>query len=199
MKNFLKIASLFATLCLVSPAAAQDTPTPPVVNGQTIDCNNIKIADFNSTQISYIQSICKGSASTEKVTPEKVREWASLGKEFSTAVVDTAKGLGMAANEFLFTPVGILIAFYFLWDMIGGIIIGSLLLAGIWFLYFYIIGKLEKHDIEYENVPVLWGMFSIKKVKSVQFYDLENIFWVRTLMTLPAFFISGIIIGTLIF
>ena len=139
MKKFvIAIAAMFAA---VSPAWAQSQPaetvgTTAAIDPKTIDCQNIDISKYNSTQIESIRSLCNQAAvQAEKITPQDVREWASLGSEFATAVTETARGLGVTVNEFLITPAGILIAMYFMWDIIGGVLVGIPLLFGIWWLF----------------------------------------------------------------
>lgn len=184
-------------LLLSSPALAQAT---------TIDCQNIDITQYSTAEeLQRVQKVCSSpTENSSKVTPETVREWGSLGKEFSTTVVDTAKELGIAVNEFLYTPVGFLIAFYFMWDMIGGILVGIPLLIFIWWLYFRVCRILTKpqQTVEFEYVPYIWGLFSLKRVKNIQYIqnrsiDKWGVAWV--LLGAAAAFLSSIVIGVLIF
>lgn len=186
-------------LAFSSPAFAQ------TVN---LDCTSINWTE-QSAATEKLKTICNPQAAKETpaVTPEKVREWGSLGKEFSTAVVDTARELGVAVNEFLYTPVGILIAFYFLWGLIGGIIIGVPVLIFIWWLYFTICRKLVYPviDREYEFVPYLLGLISIKRVKLERAkpkrneYSSGDMTWVWPVFAIPALFLSIITLAFLIF
>jgi hypothetical protein len=134
------------------------------------------------------------------VTPDKVRAWGSLGQEFSTAIVETATGLGVAANDLLFTPVGFMIAFYFMWDMVGGILIGVPLLIALWIAYFRIGYWLSTESIEYEQVPVLWGAFTVKKIKTRNLNtESENPSMWYFLAGVLSLILSAVIIGVLIF
>lgn len=184
---FLFLLSLFS----VTPAMAQQA---------VIDCSTVDMND-KSPVMQVLIDQCKPKTE-EKITPDDVREWGSLGKEFSSAVVDTAKELGVAVNEFLYTPVGFLIAFYFMWDMIGGIIIGIPLLIFIWWMYFKVcnIFTKPKSYIEYETVPYLWGAFYLKKAKTIRYDKVSGeayLCWF--ILGFPAIILSFITIGTLIF
>lgn len=130
-----------------------------------IDCSSIDATKYDADQIAQIKNICKTPAQelkeeAKKVTPDDVRNWASLGREFSTAVIETAKGLGVAVNEFVYTPVGIMIAFYFMWDKIGGILVGIPLLFAIWFGWRAIFNIIRNVKKTYETKPILFGLMN---------------------------------------
>ena len=156
---------------------------------------------MSQSDLSQAQAVCKSqkpAAVAENITPDKVREWASLGKDFSNAIVDTAKGLGQSANEFLFTPVGIIIAFYFMWSKIGGIILGIPLLIGSWWLYYFICKKFDVTSIDYENVPMFWGAFTVRKVKSITYHSRDaHMVWL--LLPIPTILLNLIILSSFIF
>ena len=203
MKKFvIAIAAMFAA---VSPAMAQSQPAEvagpaAVIDPKTIDCQNIDISKYNSTQIESISSLCNQAAvQAEKVTPEDVREWASLGKEFSDAVIETARGLGVTANEFLTTPVGLLLALYFMWDIIGGILIGIPVLIGIWWLYFKVISVYVYKEAEYTYVPVLFGLFNRRKIVKHNIEKPADTVTAMVLVAIPAVILSMLDIGILIF
>lgn len=177
--------------------ALASIPNMAVAQDATLDCATILRAE-NSPTMKLLKDQC---TTEEKITPETVREWGSLGKEFSTAVVETARELGIAANEFLYTPVGILIALYFMWDMIGGIIIGIPLFIFIWWSYFFISRKIvgAKVHKEYEHVPQLFGLFTLKKItkEEIKYVDEPGVVYI--FMGVPAIILSFTTIGALIF
>lgn len=184
------ILAILLSISMFAPAMAQQN-----IQDITIDCSNY--INNNSTD----KNIREACFPKDKLTPDAVREWGSLGKEFSTAVVETAKELGVAANEFLYTPVGIMIAFYFMWDMIGGIIIGIPLLIFIWWLYFKLGRYCSVNSIsrEYEYIPYLWGALKLKrKVKEDIRPNSEGIF-AYIFLGIPTIVFSIVTIGTLIF
>jgi len=187
------IAVAFST-----PAMAQNPE--PVIDQYSINCKNIDISKYTPEQLRKVQEVCApAQAKAEEITPDDVREWASLGKEFGAAVTETAKGLGVAVNEFVTTPVGIMIAFYFLWSKIGGIIIGIPLLIALWWLYFKIVGVYRYKDAVYENAPILFGLTTRKKIIKENISSPDDITTLMGLLALPTIFFSILIIGTLIF
>ena len=194
MKILFAVISLFLSIAFPAAAYAQE------INGKSINCAQLDISQYNQNELIDIQNICNASkAAAEKVTPEDVREWASLGKEFSDAVIETAKGLGVTANEFLGTPVGVLLALYFMWDIIGGILIGIPLLIAIWILYFKIINVYINRECEYTYVPVLFGLFNRKKLVKRNISDPADTVVTMVVVAIPALALSALILGVLIF
>jgi hypothetical protein len=190
---------LVASLCMLSFAVP--------ASAQSLDCQKLDLTSMTPDQIRMAQTFCASAApaaqaaqTAAQITPDKVREWASIGKDFSTAIVETANGLGQTANQFLFTPVGIMIAFYFMWGKIGGIIIGIPLLISLWFLYAFICGRFGKASIEYENIPIFGGVFTTRKIKKIEYdKESEEITRLWGLMAIPTLGISALIIFNLIF
>ncbi len=162
-KNLLTVALASAVMLSAAPAfAAADLQTT---------CSQLGMSKMSADQVDKAKALCAvpepgDEVAVAGVTPDKVRAWGSLGQEFSTAIVETARGLGVAANDLLFTPVGFMIAFYFMWDMVGGILIGIPLFIALWTAYFIIGSRLHTSGVTYENKPVLWGAFTVKKVVS---------------------------------
>jgi hypothetical protein len=203
MKFVIAVAAMFA---VASPALAQIAPAAtsvPAESRSNIDCNKIDITKYTPDELSRVQALCNttvaAAAAAEKVTPEDVREWASLGKEFSDAVIETAKGLGVTANEFLTTPVGLLLALYFMWDIIGGILVGVPLLVAIWWLYFKVVSIHVYREAEYAYVPVLFGLFTRKKIIKHNISNPSDAMIAMILTAIPAVILSIMDIGMLIF
>lgn len=200
MKKF--VIAIAAMFVLATPAVAQQaTPAPaPVADRSNINCSQIDITKYTTEELARVQSLCSTTiAAAEQVTPEDVREWASLGKEFSDAVIETARGLGVTANEFLTTPVGLLLALYFMWDIIGGILVGIPLLIGIWWLYFRVVNIYVYKEAEYAHVPVLFGLFTRKKMIKHHIEKPADVLVTMVVVAIPAVVLSMLDIGILIF
>jgi hypothetical protein len=175
-------------------------------DAQSIDCQKLDLTSMTPQQIETAKQFCQqaapiaaAAAASKNITPDKVREWASIGKDFSTAIVETAKGLGQTANEFLFTPVGIMIAFYFMWGKIGGIIVGVPLMFASWWLYSVICRRITTTQIEYTQAPVLWGLFTVRKVAKVEYQNDSDNQWTWAGLAIPLLIINAMILGFLIF
>ena len=73
--------------------------------------------------------------------PEKVSQWVQLGADIGKGLAGAAKEVGVAANEFVNTPVGKWVAFLIIWHFMGsmavhvggGILILLVSITGIWF------------------------------------------------------------------
>lgn len=198
-KNLLAVAIASAVMLSAAPAFAVDSVE--------YMCTNTDMTKLTPAQVENIKALCAKpdtpdqAAAVAGVTPDKVRQWGSLGKEFSTAIVETARGLGVAANDLLFTPVGFMIAFYFMWDMVGGILIGIPLLIALWIAYWRIGTYLMTDEVTYENKPVLWGAFTVKKVVSKTYANgpEQSAPWWFFLGGVASILLSWAIIGILIF
>lgn len=137
------------------------------VAAQQLDCTAIDISRYSQDELNKLRSVCNNGspiAQADKISPDEVKEWASLGKEFGLAIGEVAKSLGVAVNDFLRTPAGALIALYLLWDVLGGILFGVPLLFLVWVLYFVFLRFVRPTETEYEHVPYLWGAISIKRI-----------------------------------
>lgn len=185
------IASLF--LIGVTPVAAAPS---------NIDCYSLDMSQYHTQkEFAAVRAVCQKATATpvDKITPDDVREWSSLGKEFAAGVTETARGLGVTVNEFLMTPAGVLIAFYFMWDVIGGILIGIPLLIGVWVLFWVLYNRIITVDRDYEFVPVLWGAFNRKRIKSVTYASVDTQGGAIFCLGVPAIILSGIVLGAIIF
>lgn len=69
-----------------------------------------------------------GATVVENVTPEQISQWSELAAGISEALVTAAKGLGVAANELLDSPVGYLIVGVIMWKVMGSVFIGTAML-----------------------------------------------------------------------
>lgn len=178
---------LLLVALLTTPVYAQN------IKSVSIDCS--AYTAMSAPQI--VQDACFSS----EVKPEKIKEWAGLSKDFSKAIIETAKDLGTTVNDFLYTPVGMLVAFYFLWDLIGGILVGIPLLVCLWIFYFKISKLLasDYHEVEYNFVPYLFGLVTIKrKTKEIWQPDQDGSI-PYVLCGIVAIILSIIILAALIF
>ena len=87
------------------------------------------------------------------VTPEKVDEWVVLGEKFGMMLGGAAKELGIAANEFATSPLGMVTMGVIIWNYAGddlyGFILGMLwlgIMIPVWtFLFFKIAYPVESY------------------------------------------------------
>lgn len=171
MKKTISLFVLALSALASFPAAAQIRNPQPVAEAQyQIDCSAVDVTKLTQDEIYTVRQACSSIPTVTEVdslTPEAVREWANLGKEFSVAITETASGLGVAANEFLMTPLGMLIAIYFMWDFIGGILIGVPLLITLIWLYLHL--RIHtSHYVTYKYEPTFFGLFNKKTISSIE-------------------------------
>lgn len=114
-------------------------------------------------QVSQSADTAKNIAVVAKGVGEGIGEGA---KGVGGAISDLAKNLGVTVNDFLKSPAGTLLAFVLVVKFVGGKLFGVpfvMFMVGMWW---HIINRISS-DREYEFVPVLWGAFQLRRVKSV--------------------------------
>ena len=171
-------------------------------NGSQLDCNALDISNMSDTDIINVRRACdsvkKAAPVSDSVKPDDVREWAGLAKEFGSAVGQTAKELGIAVNDFLMTPAGILITIYLFWSKLGGIIIGVPFVVTIWFAFFKVWNTFRRTPVAFEHKPVLFGLFNKKYVTEYQYRSSDEIWWSGALGGLVTIGISALIICNMV-
>lgn len=72
-----------------------------------------------------LEEIKKAQSPLSDMIPSagKLSQWASLGQQFGAGIAQTAKELGVTANEFINTPVGRMVAIVIVWKLIGGALV----------------------------------------------------------------------------
>lgn len=221
MRKFAMISILAAmALTVTTPARADEVSTgvsaaagaavgtvaAKMVNvgGSNVDCNAIPVKDLSTQDFQNIQSACAAlnkepaKSSAFEMTPDDVKEWGSLAKEFGSAIGATAKELGVAVNDFLRTPAGILITIYLFWSKLGGILIGIPFVVTVWFAFFKVWNTFRRTPIAFEHKPVLFGLYNKKYVTEYQYRQPDEIWWSGALGGLATIAISAIIICTII-
>lgn len=171
-------------------------------NGTTLDCGALDISKMSDQDIINVRKACDSvKAQTPEATlkPEDVREWANLAQDFGTAVGSTARELGIAVNDFLMTPAGILLTVYLFWSKLGGIFIGIPFIILIWTVYLRFISNYKKTPTKFEVRPVLYGLFNKKYAIEFQTESNESVVTVSLITGAIMTAITAGIIGVLIF
>jgi hypothetical protein len=138
------------------------------------------------------------SSGTVAVEVRKEAEaWGQLGQNLGIALIAAAKELGVAANEFATTPLGMVVSFIVIYKLIGGSMLGILfgvfsMAFGIWFALY--VNRRLCYDFEYEYKPVLWGMFNRRKVTKRTRVNGESYFmgWALTLLAIAVSWVVGL-------
>ncbi len=152
---FIALASLLGTL---QPAMAADTSTTLSTQG------------LSAEQVATIQK--QIDAARREATPElsMMDKAVELGRVIGSGLVATARELGVAANDFARTDLGKTVMYILIWKYLGqdilGIAVGvPFIIAFCWFGWRLVRrASLERVTVEYTHVPVLFGLFSIKRV-----------------------------------
>src|SRR5690606_10910321 len=148
----------------------------------------------SSQEIAAILSACRSKTSSINITPQNAESWANASQGFAKAIGVAAKELGVATNDFLNSPAGYLLAAILIVNFVGNIIFGVPVplasLVFMWILFKYLWTKSK----DYENVPVLWGFWSIRKAKVTKYeYLSEGKYTIMVIAALMCVILNGIV------
>jgi hypothetical protein len=180
MKRFFATlaASLFAVLVSVSAAQAQsiDLSTLPEAQRKAVLAELAKSS--GNAAAPAAPAVAPSAADKELIN--HAREWAGLGQAVGSGIVAAAKELGMAANDFAKTDLGKITVAVLLWKYLGaqvvGVVFGTfILVAGLSFGWHIVrCAVVMSETVEYVQAPVLWGLFTWKKVAKKEYQRTED-------------------------
>lgn len=154
-----KLIIALASILLMATASAQET----------VDVSKLT-AEQKATLQKTAEQMQGQPGNISAVAREETEKWAELGGNMGKAAVGAAKEIGMAANEFVGTPLGKVTMAVVIYKVIGrdviGIFVGSLVL--VFFLstgVFLLRSKKLKGKIEYEYKPAFFGLYNKRYVK----------------------------------
>lgn len=105
-------------------------------------------------------------------------EWAKLGTNLGQAMVATAKEAGMAVAQFADTPLGRITTVIIAYKVVGSEIIRTGLAFFVFFAGIFSLAYLYKYlaydTVEYEYVPLFWGAFTRRRVKSIVMTKVDS-------------------------
>ena len=122
------MATLLVVFASTSVAAIQNTD---------IDLSDLTDSE-RATLVQNAEAMRDAKVATPAVSAAEAKEWVSFGTEIGRGLADTAKELGVAANELLTTPVGMLTAGLIVWHIAGNDIVG-VVFGGTWLIAFSIV------------------------------------------------------------
>ena len=111
----------------------------------------------------------KAPAIPEPPPVDKVKNWAGIGTEIGKMIGSAAREIGVAANDFVKTPVGMMTATLIVWHFIGkavvSIIFGLIILLGGTLVIRKLVNTYYIKSIEYDDERVdRLGRSVIKKI-----------------------------------
>lgn len=164
--------ALFAALMLVSTGAfADSTPTPTAVSLEGLTADQVKAVQ---TQIDQAKRQHKPELTAMDTAVE-------LGRIIGSGLVATARELGIAANDFAKSDLGKVVMYILIWKYLGhdllGVAVGVPLLISAVFIGLRLIrtASWESTIREYATTPVLWGLFTVKRLIKNERVKRENL------------------------
>jgi hypothetical protein len=163
-----KLLLALALMVSVTAHAAIDVNTRGLTESQKADL--VRMADTMRAQ--------QPTTTIEKSEDlaDTVGKWANVGEQFGKMIGGAAKEVGIAVNEFIKTPVGIMTAGLIIFNYIGGPIIhvtlGLLLFTVGMSLVTWFIFKCTKMTVEYDTSKT--NLFGNHPVKSKTRSELDE-------------------------
>lgn len=162
------LAALFFMALMTNHAYAQTNP-------QTINSIDVsKLTPEQKTQLlGQVADLQKQASNPTNISTSlrnEASQWGELGANMGRATVAAAKEVGLAANDFAQTPLGKIIIAIVVYKIIGinilHVVYGVIILTIGLGLSLYFILKSKYSEVEYENIPVLWGLYVRRVVKN---------------------------------
>jgi len=123
MKRYIALVLVAAALALIAVF-----PTP----AHAIDANTVNSAGFDklteAQKAEMLKQIADKVEANKSAPPdtkvvEKTAQWVDLGERIGKMLGGAAREVGIAVNEFVKTPVGMLTAALIVWHFMGGVIV----------------------------------------------------------------------------
>lgn len=136
-----------------------------------------KPAPTKVSEVVKIEQVKPDTTISEKseATRKEVSEWADM---LSGVVVGTAQKVGFAVNDFVRTPVGLVVTGVIVYKAIGKDMIRLFLSSMIWVmscivsvLFFRHRPRYIKTNVQYDNFPMLFGLWNRRVVKSFDTHE----------------------------
>jgi hypothetical protein len=173
MRKMIVAAAL--AIMVSASALAGNAPSQLDVSGLT-EAQRIAIMD----QVAKARQVAETKPAVD-VSPEKVKTYADVGIAVGKALAGAVKELGVEANSFATTPLGMVTVGLIIWNVAGddvaamakSVFIGIPLVA-VWLLAWFYIYRRQCliYGIEYRTEQNEAG--KTVKIKDVQFYDYNK-------------------------
>lgn len=169
MKRFMMaVLVTMAAMCVTVPAFAGNGMTSDTVNSagfsKLSEAEKAEVLKLVADKAAAQKVDVPGSLEkvVDKVTPtaEGVDKWMTVGEKFGKMMGGAAKEVGIAVNDFVKTPVGMMTAGLIVWHYTGGVMVhifGGLLILVVGFTYMRILMNRScdwviTYDAERKNV-----------------------------------------------
>lgn len=130
--------------------------------------------DAQANETSTVKKVVADPAVASSVAPpakklsKEGNKYAETATAIGKAIGDAAKGVGVAANEFLRSPAGIILVSILAIKYVGGLLFGGLVLTMLLGGFWKFIQRMMTESIEYETVPMFWGAITVRRKKLIK-------------------------------
>lgn len=123
------VIALIASLFLFAPILTLAESETTITTASAL--NNQQKAELAAQAAKMVADNASGVADVSSA--QHIKEWVDIGTEIGAGLASTAKELGIAANDFVKTPVGKLTAAIIVWHFMGSSII-HIMFGSLWLL-----------------------------------------------------------------
>lgn len=111
-----------------------------------------------------------GSKNISATAREETEKWVELGGNMGKAAVGAAKELGVAANDFVATPLGKVTMAVVVYKVVGKDILGVIAGGGVLVFFLsmavYMVRRIKYKNVVYDYKPTFFGMYNKRVVVS---------------------------------
>ena len=145
--------------------------TTAFADGRAIDTSKLSKAQITELAVKAEEMSATTPENVSATVRKEAEAWSELGANMGKAMVGAAKEVGVAANEFAVTPLGMVTVAITAYKIIGrdvlGIIVGSTILFLGWTFGIWIFLTKRWSTVKYEYEPMFWGMYKKSRIVSI--------------------------------
>src|SRR5574343_622672 len=116
---------------------------------------------------SVTTKVSTNSTIASSIQPNQINEWVVLGENLGKALGGTAKELGVQANEFAKTPLGLISVVLIVWHFMGGMLMhlfgGVIIMLSVTLFIAWHKKQIQDISVEYDSEKTNWFGNSIIK------------------------------------
>lgn len=129
---------------------------------------SVDVSGLSKEQVEQINKIVQDKSTVSSKTREELSKWGELGKGVGEALLSAARELGVAANDFARTPLGMVTTGIVVYKIIGRdllkIIVGSILFTLGWVFGLRLMRHAKGITYTYQSIPIFWGLLNVNKL-----------------------------------
>lgn len=168
---------------------------------QTYACTLTHTAGLSPAVIKQLEAECEKAKqaaiqTSSEVDIEKISKYTDVGIQVATAVAATAKELGIAVNEFIKSPAGVIITFIIVVSVLGKAIFGFIyMVLGLFLCVKFLNVFWNKQSGTYEVTSLITKRITNKPIYTrISFDNASDSLKVMTFITIAIYGMSCVVL-----